>query len=315
MDMLFVMDPIESIKINKDTTFAFMLEAQSRGWGIHYCGIDDLGVRMDGGFARCAPLTVRRKDGDFFDRGDWSVRSLSDFRVVWMRKDPPVDMAYITATHVLDHVDPSKTLVMNRPSGLRGANEKTVILNFPKVIPTTMISADAAAIRAFVADVGGKAVVKPLDRMGGAGIFVLRTGDSNLASILETSTNYGRELVMAQAFVPTAHEGDKRVLLMDGEPLGAILRVPQGDDFRGNMAVGGEAVAAPVTDEDLAIVETVRPYLAEHGLWFVGLDVIGGRLTELNVTSPTGVQEMNRLSGLHVEGKVLDWVEERVGRA
>lgn len=313
--MLFVMDPIEAIKIEKDTTFAFMLEARARGWGVWYCTIDQLGSGMDGAFATCAELALRRIEGDHFERGPWQVRPLADFRVVWMRKDPPVDLAYVTATHILDHVDPERTLVVNRPAGLRGANEKSVIMNFPTCIPTTLISADRTMIRRFVEDVGGKAVVKPLDRMGGAGIFVLKTGDPNMASILETATDYGRELVMVQAFVPSAAEGDKRILVMDGQPLGAILRVPQGDDFRGNMAVGGAAVAAGITEAEHEIVRTVTPYLQAHGLWFVGLDIIGERMTELNVTSPTGVQEMNRLHGLHVEGAVLDWAEARVGSA
>lgn len=312
MELLFVMDPVEAINIKKDTTFAFMLEAQRRGFGVHYCLAEGLSIGMDGGMAMAAPLTLRAVAGDHFERGEWQRRLLSDFRVVFMRTDPPVNMDYIYATHILDQVDPAKTLVVNKPAGLRAANEKSFILNFPDAIPTSIITRDTKQIRAFLRDIGGKAVVKPLDRMGGSGIFILREGDPNLASILETATDYGREIVMAQAFVPDASAGDKRVLLIDGEPLGAILRVPQGDDFRGNMAVGGSAVAAEITDAERAIIDMVRPRLKAEGLYFVGLDIIGERMTELNVTSPTGVQEMNRLHGLTVERQVFDWVESRV---
>lgn len=312
MDILFVMDPIEAVNIKKDTTFAFMMEAQRRGFGVYYGLADGLSISMEGGMAMCAKVEVQRVEGDHFRRASFERRPLSDFRAVFMRTDPPVNMDYIYATHILDQVDPSKTLVVNRPAGLRAANEKTFILNFPPTIPRSMISRDRAQLRAFVNEVGGKAVVKPLDRMGGSGIFILREGDPNLASILETATDNERELVMAQAFVPEASAGDKRILLIDGEPLGAILRVPQGDDFRGNMAVGGNAVGAEITDAERVIIETVKPRLKEEGLYFVGLDIIGERMTELNVTSPTGVQEMNRLHGLAVEQKVFDWLAARI---
>ncbi len=313
MDMLFVMDPIEAINIKKDTTFAFMMEAQRRGVGVHYCLTDGLSSGMEGGMAWSAPVTLQPVAGDHFSRGEFTRRPLSDFRAIFMRTDPPVNMNYIYATHLLDQVDPTKTLVVNRPAGLRAANEKTFILNFPSTIPRSVVTSNRAQIREFVTSVGGKAVIKPLDRMGGSGIFILRNGDPNLTSILETATDYGREVVMAQEFVPQASEGDKRILLIDGEPLGAILRVPQGEDFRGNMAVGGTAVGAPITDAERVIIETVKPRLKAEGLYFVGLDIIGERMTELNVTSPTGVQEMNRLHGLQVERQVFDWVAERVG--
>jgi glutathione synthase len=312
MKMLFVMDPIESINIKKDTTFAFMLEAQSRGWEVHYTTQPWMGAGADGPFCRSAALSVRHVIGDHFERGDFERRRLDDFDVIWMRKDPPVDMRYIHTTHLLDLVDTTRTLVLNRPSALRAANEKTFILNFPDCTPRTIVAADAPSIRSFLQDVGGKAVIKPLDRMGGSGIFVLRQGDPNLGSILEAVTNYGEELVMVQAFVPEAAEGDKRILLWDGEPLGAILRVPQGDDFRGNLAAGGRAVATDITDADQRIIDAVRERAVEDGLSFVGLDVIGGRMTEFNVTSPTGIPEMNALGGLHVEGVVMDRVVEKL---
>ncbi|MCB9507148.1 MAG: glutathione synthase [Myxococcales bacterium] len=312
MEMLFVMDPIGSINIKKDTTFAFMLEAQRRGWGVSWCTAGELGADARGGWAVCSKVRVERVVGEHYSERERAKRPLSDFRVVWMRTDPPFTMDYYYATLLLDLVDPSRTLVLNRPAGLRAANEKAFILQFPSAMPPSIVTRSRAEIREFLASVGGVGVIKPLDRMGGSGIFVLRDGDPNLASILETSTANERELVMVQQYLPKASEGDKRVLLLDGEPLGAILRVPQGSDFRGNMAVGGQAVAVDVTDRDREIIAVVRDRLRAAGLYFVGLDVIGGYLTELNVTSPTGVQEINRLHGLAIEQRVFDWVDARV---
>lgn len=314
MDMLFVMDPIGSINIKKDTTFALMLEAQRRGWQVSWCLASELGAGAAGGWAVCSAVRVERVTGAHYTEQERRQRLLSDFQAIWMRTDPPVTMDYVYATHLLDLVDPAATLVINRPSGLRSANEKSYILNFPSVTPQSILTRSRAQILRFLDEVGGRAVIKPLDRMGGSGIFMLRADDPNLASILETCTSYEHELVTVQEYLPDAPNGDKRVLLIDGEPLGAILRVPQGLDFRGNMAVGGQAVAAEVTPGDRVIIEAVRERLHAEGLWFVGLDIIGGRLTELNVTSPTGIQEMNRLLGVTVERTVLDWVEARIAR-
>ncbi len=311
MKVLFIMDPIEGINIKKDTTFAFMLEAQRRGWSVEFCLQEQLGGGADGAWATAKPVTLQAVIGDHAHQGEPRRRLLSEYGAIFMRTDPPVDMNYVYTTHLLEQLDPTKTLVVNRPAGLRAANEKVFILNFPEVTPRTIVTRSRADIESFIADNDGKGIIKPLDRMGGAGIFMLRDDDPNLGSILETATDYGRELVMIQEYLPAAKEGDKRVLLIDGEPLGAVLRVPKGLDFRGNMAVGGQAVASPIDDQDRRIIDAVRDKLKENGLYFVGLDVIGGKLTEVNVTSPTGVQEINRLNGVCVEADVMDWVAAR----
>lgn len=311
MKVLFIMDPIEAINIKKDTTFAFMMEAQRRGWGVEYCLHTDLGGGADGAWTTARPVTLQAVKGDHVTQGEPKRTLLGEYGAIFMRTDPPVDMNYVYTTHLLEQLDPTKTLVVNRPAGLRAANEKLFILNFPEVTPRTIVTRSRADIEAFVADNGGRGIIKPLDGMGGAGIFMLRDDDPNLGSILETATNYGREMVMIQEYMPAAKEGDKRVLLIDGEPLGAVLRVPKGLDFRGNMAVGGQAVASPIDEHDCRIIDTVRDALKDTGLYFVGLDVIGGKLTEVNVTSPTGVQEINRLNGVCVEADVMDWVASR----
>ncbi len=309
MRVLFVMDPIESINIDKDTTFALMLEYQRRGHEVFYALMD--GLMGEAGRCRvhCAPLTVQRAAGAFFTRGAFEHLYLEDFSIVWMRKDPPFDMQYITATYLLELADPAKTLVVNRPSGLRDANEKVFILRFPEHTSRTAVLRSSREISEAVDAFGGDCVIKPLDRMGGSGIFRLRSNDGNFNSIVDAVTNEGREFVMIQEYIAAASEGDKRIILMDGEALGAILRVPKGRDFRGNMAVGGQAVASEVTDRDREIVAGVAPALRERGLYFVGLDVIGGKLTEVNVTSPTGVQEINKLCGRSIDRDIVAWTE------
>ena len=308
MRVLFIMDPIEGINIKKDTTFSFMLECQRREWEVEYCLQTQLGAGHKGAWATATPIHVQAVVGAHATPSEPVRRALSEYGAIFMRTDPPVDLNYVYTTHLLEQVDP-KTIVVNRPAGLRTANEKTFILNFPNVIPQTIVTRESADIHAFLADNGGRGIIKPLDRMGGSGIFMLRDDDPNLGSILETATDDGDEMVMIQEYLPAAKEGDKRILLMDGEPLGAVLRVPKGLDFRGNMAAGGEAVACPIDEADQLIIETVRDQLRANGLTFVGLDVIGGRLTEVNVTSPTGVQEINRLHGLQVERRVMDWID------
>lgn len=311
MRMLFVMDPIGPINIKKDTTFAFMEAAQRRGHEVFHCEMDGLGAGAAGAWVWATPTQVQRVVGQHAILGPATRRPLSDFDVVFMRKDPPADVEYMHATRLLELVDPAKTLVVNRPSGLRAANEKTFILRFGDVIPDTIVTRRSDDIRAFCREHGGRAVIKPLDLMGGAGIFVLGLDDPNFNSIVEQSTNYGTTYVMVQRFVPEAKQGDKRVLLIDGEPLGAILRVPPEGEFRGNMAVGGSATISALDDADRRIIDAVLPTLREHGLWFVGLDVIGGVLTEVNVTSPTGIQEVAGFDGTDPADRVIAWAEER----
>ncbi len=310
MRMLFVMDPIASINIAKDTTFAFMLTAQQRGHEVFYTTLDGLGADQNGAWAHARRATLQRVIGDHATLGESAKMSFDEFGAIWMRKDPPVDAEFVHASFVLDLADPAKTLVVNTPAGLRSANEKAFILNFGDVTPRTMITRRTDDIHAFVASEGGRAVIKPLDLMGGAGIFLLHADDPNLNSILEQSTKYGREMVMVQEYLPQAKEGDKRVLIMDGEPLGAILRVPRKGEFRGNLAAGGSAVAAVIDEHDRRIIDAVLPRLRDEGLWFVGLDVIGGRLTEVNVTSPTGIQEVEKYDGPGAAAKVVGWVED-----
>lgn len=308
--MLFVMDPIGTINIKKDTSFALMLAAQARGHEVWYCRTDDLTATATGTIALVSRVEVRRVAGDFVTVHPATTRPLNDFGVVWMRRDPPVNEDFTYATLLLEAANPATTLVVNRPAGLRRANEKVFILEFPSLITPTIVTKQRSVIEAFLAEQGGRAVLKPLDLMGGAGIFLLRDDDANLGTILEQSTRYGQEYVMVQRFLPQAAEGDKRILLIDGEPLGALLRVPKAGEFRGNLAVGGSAVETTLTERDHEIVATVRDRLRAEGLWFVGLDVIGGCLTEVNVTSPTGIQEAERFSGEDLSSRVIAWAEQ-----
>lgn len=310
MRILFVMDPLDGINIAKDTTFAFLLEAQRRGHEVWICEARLISATGAGAIARAQRVVVQRVEGAHYRVEAEERVPLSDFRAVLMRKDPPFDMGYLYATYLLDQVDPAQTLVINRPQGLRNANEKAFILNFPDVIPDTLVAQSRREIRRFVDDVGGHAVIKPLDQMGGTGIFLLRSDDPNFNTILDTSTHFGAEYVMVQRYVPEARLGDKRVILMDGAPLGAVLRVPTGVEFRGNMAAGGSAQKTTLSDRELEIIEYVAPKLREEGLWFVGLDIIGDYVTEVNVTSPTGVQEIDRLDNKTIERDVFDWIED-----
>jgi len=236
---------------------------------------------------------------------------LTWFDAIFMRKDPPFDLPYYFATQVLGLVDPRTTFVLNDPRGLREANEKLYALRFPDLIPESLVSADPAHLKAFMDDLGGEMIVKPLDGCGGAGVFHVHRGDRNLNAILELSTLNGTRLVMAQRYLAAAREGDKRLILLAGEPLGAVLRVPREDEHRGNIHVGARVERARVDACDREICRRMAPRLEADGLYFVGLDVIGGLVTEVNVTSPTGVQEIDRLDGVCLEARVLDFVEAR----
>jgi glutathione synthase len=310
--LLYVMDPMERVLVDKDTTFAFQLEGQRRGHEQWHCGVDDLFVDRTAPHAVARRLTVGRGT-PHFRLTEARIAPLTAFDVVFMRKDPPFDMAYVFAAHVLGLVDPAVTFVVNRPSGLVNANEKLYALNFPSVIPESLVASDAGRLKAFMESVGGEMIVKPLDGCGGAGVFHLHRADRNLNALLEMSTAEGTRLVMAQRYLPAVREGDKRLIVLDGEPLGAILRVPREDEHRGNIHVGGEVRQSPVDDRDREICRTMAARLRQDGLWFVGLDVIGGYVTEVNVTSPTGVQEIDRLDATNLEAKVIDFVESRAG--
>ncbi len=308
MRFLVVMDPIERVDVDKDTTFGFLLASQARGHEAFYCHAEHLYYGLDGPAVRCAPLEVWRRPEDFYALGDWRDMALGEFDSVWMRKDPPVDWTFLHATYLLDRAD---TLVVNDPRGLREANEKVYALQFRDFVPETMVSNDPARIRSWLESRTAPLVVKPVDGHGGIGVFRLERGDRNVNSILETLTDQGRRWVMAQDYLPAAREGDKRIILLDGEPLGAIMRVPKADDHRGNIHVGGTVEAAGLTARDREICAAVGPKLASDGLWFVGLDVIGDSLTEVNVTSPTGIREVHDLGGDDLGDAYVAWVERQ----
>ncbi len=305
------MDPVESILPDKDTTFVLMLASLSRGHAVYYCRVDDLYAR-DG--QPCA--TVRRievaRGLPFHQLFEERSEALSWFDAVFMRKDPPVDHAYLHATQLFSLLDTQRTLVLNDPRGLRDANEKLYALHFPEVTPRTLITSNMQRLKDFLDELGGEMIVKPLDGAGGAGIFHLRRGDRNLNAILEASTLEGRRMIVGQQYVPEVREGDKRILLLDGEPIGAVLRVPREDETRGNIHVGGEVRATSITASDRRIIDSVGPRLRHDGLFFVGIDVIGSYLTEVNVTSPTGIQEIDRLDGVCLEDRVIAAVEEKL---
>lgn len=310
MRFLVVMDPIERVVVDKDTTFGFMLAAQARGHELFYCTVADLYAVGGAGGARCAPVTVQLDQSDFYRLGAWADRSLDDFDSVWMRQDPPVDRAYLHATHLLDLVE--QALVVNNPTGVRFANEKIYALQFAEFCPETVVTRDMGRIRALLRAKGEPLIVKPIDGHGGRGIFMLRPDDRNTGSILETLTEEGQRWVMVQQYLPAAREGDKRIIMIDGEPRGAILRVPQADDNRGNIHVGGSVQHVELTARDREICAAVGPRLRRDGLSFVGLDVIGGYLTEVNTTSATGIREVQKHTGVDLGDAYVAWVEGAV---
>jgi glutathione synthase len=311
----FVMDPLDLVLPDKDTTFVFMLESQARGHEIYFLGIGDLFARESSAHGRVRRAEVMRPSASqplHYRLFEERVEPLAWFDAVFMRKDPPFDMAFFVATHLLGFVDPKRTLVLNDPRGLREANEKLYALNFPTLIPPSLVTSDLGRLKAFLDELGGEMIVKPLDGAGGAGVFHLHRGDRNLNAILESATENGRRVIMAQKYLPEIRTGDKRVIVLDGEPLGAVLRVPSEEEHRGNIHVGGTCRKTGLTARDREICRAIAPRLRADGLYFVGLDVIGEWLTEINVTSPTGVQEINALDGVRLEADVIDWVEKRV---
>jgi glutathione synthase len=308
-----VMDPVDKIDIDKDTTFVLMLEAQQRGHEIYFMELADLFVRGGTPQARYRRLELARAT-PHYRLGRFKSGALNDFDSVWMRKDPPFDMKFFFATHLLSLIDQSKCFVMNDPKGLREANEKLYALRFAEQIPQSLVASDMERLKMFMAELGGEMIIKPLDGSGGSGVFYLRDQDRNTNAILEAATDNGRRLVMAQRYLPEIRQGDKRIIVLNGEPLGAVLRVPLESETRGNIHVGGRCVKTDVTERDQEICMALAPMLRSDGLYFVGLDVIGNYLTEVNVTSPTGIQEVNALNGVRLESQVVDFVEQEVGK-
>ena len=308
---LFIMDPIEQILPDKDTTFVFMLESQLRQHAVYRCGIGDLFIKGSQPQAHCRRTEVFC-DATHFRSFEERTEALTWFDAIFMRKDPPVDLQYVLATHILSLVDPASTFVLNAPHGLRDANEKLYALYFPDVIPPSLVTADIRQLKQFLDELGGEMIIKPLDGCGGAGVFHIHRNDRNLNALLEISTANGRRPIMAQRYLSEIRHGDKRLIVLDGQPLGAVLRVPRDDEHRGNIHVGGSVVKAPITARDRSITDTLAPQLRRDGLYFVGLDIIGDWLTEINVTSPTGVQEINALDAVCLEAQVIDFVESRL---
>ncbi len=311
MKIAFQMDPIGPININADSTFRIAEEAQARGHELFYYTPDKLSYCEGRVMARGQSLQVQRVQGDHAILGPMEDVDLSDFDVVWLRQDPPFDMFYITTTHLLDRIHP-KTLVVNDPFWVRNFPEKLLVLNFPDLTPPTTIARDLAAIRAFK-DKHGDVILKPLYGNGGAGVFRLVEDDRNLSSLHELFTGFSREPLIVQKYLPAVSKGDKRVILVDGEPVGAINRVPAEGETRSNMHVGGRPEKVALTERDLEICARIGPVLKEKGQVFVGIDVIGDYLTEINVTSPTGIQELERFDGVNIAEKI--WIAIEAKRA
>ena len=314
MRFVFVMDTLDRVSHDKDTTFAFIAAAQARGHESWHCLPRDLWVL--GGEPHATVRRLRILEGPPWIQLDLDAPArmpLAGMDAVFIRKDPPFDAAYLYATLLLEHVR-DRTLILNDPRGLRDANEKLYAMNFPEWTPRTLVTADREMIHEFVRDCGGKAVIKPLDGAGGAGVMQLVAGDKNARAIADALTLEGQRLAMVQEFLPAVTEGDKRVLLLDGEILGAILRVPRGDDLRSNIHVGGSVVPTELTEREQEMVLALAPRLRADGLIFVGLDVIGERLTEVNVTSPTGIQELGRFTNSRPSERVIAWVETHAAK-
>ncbi len=309
------MDPMESIGIEGDSSFVLMLEAQARGHTLFHYEVRHMtlreGLRDEKLFARARPVTVQRVKGDHFKFGAEETLDLGSMDVVLMRQDPPFDMAYITATHLLEHIHP-KTLVVNNPASVRNAPEKLLVTHFPDLMPPTMITWDTQAIREF-RDEYKDIIVKPLFGNGGAGVFRIKPDDENLASLLEMHFARSREPLMIQRYEPAVRQGDKRIILVDGVAMGGINRVPAVGEARSNMHVGGRPEKTTLTKREQEICERIGPTLRDQGLIFVGIDVIGDYLTEINVTSPTGLQEVARFDGVFLEKAIWDCIEAKRG--
>ena len=306
----FQMDPIDKINIAEDTTFRIAEEAQKRGHELFYFLPQDLTYIENQLVAQARTLKVRRSVGNHFTLGPTEKLSLvNDVDIIWLRQDPPFDMSYITTTHLLDFLV-GKTLVVNNPFWVRNFPEKILVLNYPDLTPPTMVGCDLGMFKAF-RKMHGDTIVKPLYGNGGAGIFKIGKDDPNLSSLIELFHNISREPIIMQKFLPDVKLGDKRVILVDGLPVGAINRVPIQGEIRSNMHVGGKALQVDLTSRDLEICKTVGPLMKEKGQILVGLDIIGDMLTEINLTSPTGIQELERFNNINVAKKVWECLEER----
>ena len=307
-----IMDPIGSVNFHKDSTLAMLLAARKRGWELFYMEQADLYLRDSRCHARVCRLQVREDPDDWFSLSGHETIPLDDLDVVLMRKDPPVDMEFMYTTLLLELAEARGLLVVNRPAGLRDASEKLYTAWFPQCCPETLVSRDIALLRSFVEE-HGDIIVKPLNGMGGASVFRILQDDPNRSVILETITDNGRQTAMAQTFIPEISRGDKRILLIDGKPFPhALARIPAAGETRGNLAAGGTGEGVDLTDRDYWICEQVGATLREQGLLFVGLDVIGDYLTEINVTSPTCIRELDKLYDADIAGQLMDSIATRL---
>ena len=304
-----VMDPIGQINIKKDTSFAMLLEAQSRGWELHYMELNDLFLCNGQAFAKTRTLKVERDQRQWHQFIGEQEIHLADLDVILMRKDPPFNQEYIYATYILEQAERQGVYVVNKPQSLRDANEKMYTAWFPQCCTDTLVARDPQKIRAFL-DRHKQIILKPLDGMGGASIFYVRENDPNLSVILETMTEHATRFIMAQQYLPAVKDGDKRILMVNGEPVPYCLaRIPASGESRGNLAAGGRGEGRELSDRDRWIAEQVGPTLRDKGLVFVGLDVIGDYLTEVNVTSPTCVQELDKQFGINISGQLMDHIQ------
>jgi len=306
------MDPIGSIQVYKDSTYAMLLEAQARQWSIHYMEMNDLVVENGEAHARFKPLTVFRDEHRWFEFGVPSTVALSELDVILMRKDPPFDQEYIYSTYILERAEARGTLVVNRPGALRDANEKMYTAWFSQCTPPTLVSREFADLRRFLAE-HGDIILKPLEGMGGASVFRVTKQDPNISVIMETLTRHQSRYVMAQQYLPEIRHGDKRILMVDGEPLPYVLaRVPAPGELRGNLAAGATGEGRDITERERWIAGQVGPALKEKGILFAGLDVIGDYLTEINVTSPTCIRELDAHFSVNISARIMDAIEQRI---
>lgn len=320
MKLAFIIDPIAKLDPGHDSSVAMMEAAQQLGHQVWITEANQLSIIGGKAWGYLQAVNLKpvelvaghwQVDSDWYQIGDRILTNLEEMDAVFMRSDPPVTVPYLYTTYILDLIDRDRTLVVNSPQGIRSANEKVYALQFKTVIPETIVSQDKAVIAKFV-DKKQSAVLKPLGGKGGEGILFLEQGDRNFNSIVEVSTQRGREPVMVQEYLPAAKKGDKRIILLDGKPIGAVNRVPSGNEFRGNMAVGGKAEKIDITEREQEICSIVAPQVQADNLYFVGIDVIGGYLTEVNVTSPTGIREIDRLNGVSLGKQVIEWLEDKL---
>jgi len=313
LKLAVLMDPISTIKPYKDSSFAMLLEAQKRNWQLHYLEIGDLLWQQNQSYGKTRRLRVKDDNQDWFSLDEeFSLTPLAEMNVILMRVDPPFNMEYLYATHLLEQAQRTGTLVVNNPTALRDANEKLFTLWFPQCIPNTLVSSNAKQINHFIQE-HQDIIIKPLDAMGGASIFRIRKGDPNTSVIIETITEYQTKHVMLQRFIPEVSQGDKRILLIDGEPIKyGLARIPAKGETRGNLAAGGTGKGVELTKRDFWICDQVSSTLKEKGLLFVGLDVIGDYLTEINVTSPTCIRELDSMYDLNIAGQLMDSIEMKL---